>query len=178
MNYLTQSAVCLLEQAAEKFKNRTVFEDKDGKISFAQLREKSRIVASELMKSVPTGRKNPVIVYLPKSINSIISFMGALYSASPYVPIDYAIPLARMVKTVDNLCPAAIITDSEAKRPVQRWAGCQRPAMPLLGQSANVFIFQGAATPWLGLEFCVIFLSPVKRYSLLRVITDKSSARP
>lgn len=119
MNYLTQSAVCLLEQAAEKFKNRTVFEDKDSKISFAQLREKSRIVASELMKSVPTGRKNPVIVYLPKSINSIISFMGALYSASPYVPIDYAIPLARMVKTVDNLCPAAIITDSEGREKLE-----------------------------------------------------------
>ena len=115
MNYLMQSAVCLLEQAAEKFKNRTVFEDKDGEISFTQLREKSRILASGIMKSVPTGRKSPVIVYLPKSINSIISFMGAMYSASPYVPIDYAIPLARMEKTVENLCPKAIITDHGGK---------------------------------------------------------------
>lgn len=115
MNYLMQSAVSLLEQAAEKFKNRTVFEDKDGEISFTQLREKSRILASGLMKSVPTGRKSPVIVYLPKSINSIISFMGAMYSASPYVPIDYAIPLARMEKTVENLCPTAIITDHGGK---------------------------------------------------------------
>ena len=32
---------CLLEQAAEKFKNKTVFEDKDGSISFEELREKA-----------------------------------------------------------------------------------------------------------------------------------------
>ena len=44
METMMQSAVCLLEQAAEKFKNKTVFEDKDGIISFEELREKSRII--------------------------------------------------------------------------------------------------------------------------------------
>ena len=39
METMMQSAVCLLEQAAEKFKNKTVFEDKDGSISFEELRE-------------------------------------------------------------------------------------------------------------------------------------------
>ena len=115
MDEMMQSTVCLLEQAAERFKDKIVFEDKDGIISFEDLRAKSRIVGSELMKRTATGRKSPVIVYLPKSINSIISFMGSLYSASPYVPIDYAIPLARMEKTIENLCPTAIITDSAGK---------------------------------------------------------------
>lgn len=50
-----------------------------------------------------------------ESIKSIISFMGSLYSASPYVPIDYAIPMARMEKTVENLHPTAIITDTDGK---------------------------------------------------------------
>ena len=47
-----QSAVCLLEQAAERFKNKIVFEDKDGAISFEDLRTKSRIVGSELLERV------------------------------------------------------------------------------------------------------------------------------
>ncbi len=115
MEPLMQSAVCLLDRAAEKFKDKTVFEDKDGKISFEELRVKSRQTASGLMESVTTGRKSPVIVYLPKSINSIISFMASLYSASPYVPIDYAIPLARMERTVENLNPTAIITDEAGR---------------------------------------------------------------
>ena len=136
METMMQSAVCLLEQAAEKFKNKTVFEDKDGSISFEELREKSRIIGSELIKRVETGRKCPVIVYLPKSIKSIISFMGSLYSASPYVPIDYAIPMARMEKTVENLHPTAIITERYLylmslqtdkpmmRRLISRWAVC------------------------------------------------------
>ena len=33
----------------------------------------------------------------------------------PYVPIDYAIPMARMEKTVENLHPTAIITDTDGK---------------------------------------------------------------
>lgn len=115
METMMQSAVCLLEQAAEKFKGKTAFEDMDGIISFKDLRLKSRIVGSELLKRVQTGRKFPVIVYLPKSIKSIISFMGSLYSASPYVPIDYSIPMARMEKTVENLKPTAIITDVDGK---------------------------------------------------------------
>ena len=57
MNYMMQSAVCLLEQAAERFKNKIVFEDKDGEISFEDLRTKSRIVGSELLERVETGRK-------------------------------------------------------------------------------------------------------------------------
>lgn len=126
METMMQSAVCLLEQAAEKFKNKTVFEDKDGSISFEELREKSRIIGSELIKRVETGRKCPVIVYLPKSIKSIISFMGSLYSASPYVPIDYAIPMARMEKTVENLHPTAIITDTVGKTKLESLILTQR----------------------------------------------------
>ena len=41
METMMQSAVCLLEQAAEKFKNKTVFEDKDGSISFEGIERKA-----------------------------------------------------------------------------------------------------------------------------------------
>ena len=58
METMMQSAVCLLEQAAEKFKNKTVFEDKDGSISFKELREKSRIIGSELIKRVEKHKIN------------------------------------------------------------------------------------------------------------------------
>lgn len=115
MEIMMQSAVCLLERAADKFKNKTAFEDKDGTITFDELRNKSRIVASELIKNVTVGRKYPIAVYLPKSIGSIISFMGSLYAGSPYVPIDYAIPQERMKQTAKTLLPTAIITDSQGK---------------------------------------------------------------
>ena len=106
------SAVCLLERAAEKFGGRTAFEDGTLSVSFAELRRLSRQLAAGLVSKTRTGNLYPVIVYLPKSVKSIISFMGIMYAASPYVPIDYAIPLSRLEKTVENLDPSAIITDA------------------------------------------------------------------
>lgn len=115
MKNIMNSCVCLLERAAQLYGGKTVFEDKDGKISFSELRQKSQNAASYLINNCETGRLKPIIVYLPKSINSIIGFMGALYAGSPYVPIDYAIPMARMKKTIENLVPSVIVTDSEGK---------------------------------------------------------------
>lgn len=113
MKKLMNSCVCLLERASEMYGAKTAFEDKDGKISFFELRTEARRIGTALLNGCETGRMNPVIVYLPKSIKSIISFMGIMYAGSPYVPVDYAIPMARMEKTIENLNPAAIITDSE-----------------------------------------------------------------
>ena len=160
METMMQSAVCLLEQAAEKFKNKTVFEDKDGSISFEELREKSRIIGSELIKRVETGRKCPVIVYLPKSIKSIISFMGSLYSASPYVPIDYAIPMARMEKTVENLHPTAIITDTDGKAKLES-----------LNLDTEILIFDDATSALdLKTEADLYSELSVKKYDVTRII--------
>lgn len=103
------SIVNLLDNAAEKFPNRTAFEDKDGEITFADLKNRSLRIAAAIED---TGRTKPVIVYLEKSINSIICFMGIMYAKSPYVPMDYAVPINRFEKTAENLNPTAIITDT------------------------------------------------------------------
>lgn len=130
MKIMTNSAVSLLEAAAEKYKDRIAFEDKDGVISFDNLKSKSRCIATALIEKCETGKLKPVIVYLPKSINSIISFMGAMYASSPYVPIDYVIPMARLEKTIENLKPTAIITDNE---------GAER--LKAIDQNVTVLIF-------------------------------------
>ena len=115
MYKLYTSAVELLDTAAEKFGDRVAFRDAYGEITFAGLKTASRKLATALMTKADTGRTRPVMVYLPKSINSIVSFMGSMYSGSPYVPMDYAVPLARFCATAKNLCPTAVITDASGK---------------------------------------------------------------
>lgn len=107
------SAAELVDIAAQRFGNSIAFKDAFGKISFSELREKSRVLASRLMENADTGRTKPVMVYLPKGINSIVSFIGSMYVASPYVPMDYAVPMARFEATSKNLCPTAVITDHD-----------------------------------------------------------------
>jgi amino acid adenylation domain-containing protein len=108
MNTITE----LLQSAVIKFGEKTAFEDKDGSISFAELQKQAQSIAAALLNQVETGRTKPIIVYMEKSIKSIVSFIGIMYAASPYVPLDYLIPLNRFEKTAENLNPTAVITDA------------------------------------------------------------------
>lgn len=129
------SAVCLLERAAEKFGGRTAFEDGTLSVSFEELRRLSRRLAAGLLSKTSTGGMCPVIVYLPKSVKSIIGFMGIMYAASPYVPIDYAIPAARLEKTIENLKPSAVITDEQGAENLRK-----------IGVTTDVLLFDGLAS--------------------------------
>ncbi len=115
MDNLFTSSVQLVDYGAEKYGDRTAFADAYGEVSFSDLRILSRRLATALMASVPTGRTLPVMVYLPKSIKSIVAFMGSMYAQSPYVPMDYAVPMERLRITAQNLCPTVVITDRDGE---------------------------------------------------------------
>ena len=110
------SSVQLLERAGGLYGTAAAFRDSEGTISFIELKERSRAVAAGIMSRVKTGRTRPVMVYLPKSIRSIITFMGSMYAGSPYVPMDYNVPMARFAATADNLKPAAVVTDADGAK--------------------------------------------------------------
>ena len=91
------SAVKLLDRAAEKYKDKTAISDEWGEISFLELQKKGKAVGTALAKSTPDGyMPAPVMVYLKKSISCIVCFMGAMYSANPYVPTAYDMPANRI----------------------------------------------------------------------------------
>ena len=115
MDKLFTSSVQLVDYAAEKYGDNIAFSDAYAEISFSDLKKQAQTLASNLMAKVHTGRMLPVMVYLPKSIKSIVAFMGSMYAQSPYVPMDYQVPIARFSATANNLCPTAVITDAEGK---------------------------------------------------------------
>ena len=115
MNNLFTSAVELLDFASDRYGDSIAFSDAYGEISFFELKNASRKLATALINTTDTGRTRPVMVYLPKSIKAVVSFMGSMYASSPYVPMDYAVPMARFRLTAQNLRPTAVITDTEGK---------------------------------------------------------------
>lgn len=108
------SAVKMLDRAAGIYSDKIAIEDEWGHITFNELRHKGMVIGSVLIKS-STARPGilPVIVFMPKSLACVVSFMGALYSGNPYVPVDAHIPLSRLQKIIDNLHPGHIITTAE-----------------------------------------------------------------
>lgn len=109
MKVMMNSAVCLLEQAAVKYANKTAVSDENGSVTYEEYRRAGRTVGTALLQK---GGPCPVIVYLPKGIPALTSFMGAMYAGSPYVPVDAHIPMLRLTKIVASLAPCILITDA------------------------------------------------------------------
>lgn len=108
------SAVRLLDIAAEKFSSKTAVADEWGEMSFSELQRLGKSIASAIL---PSGSLEPVIVHLQKSAKCIACFMGAMYSGNPYVPVSYDMPQNRIQKIVDSLDGIGrIITDTEGAK--------------------------------------------------------------
>ena len=112
---IPNSAVRLLDAAAEKFGSKTAVTDEYESFSFDRLRALGLSIGTALIDSASDGyMSEPVMVYLPKSGKCIASFMGAMYSGNPYVPIAYDMPSNRIQKIADKLEGRGhIITDAD-----------------------------------------------------------------
>lgn len=108
------SAVRLLDRAAEKFKDKIAVKDEWGEITFSELQAQGKSVGTAIINADADGyMPSPVMVYLKKSISCLVCFMGAMYSANPYVPVAYDMPANRIQKIVDSLQGRGhIITDA------------------------------------------------------------------
>lgn len=110
MENLQNSAVMLLERAAELFPDNVAVSEEDSCITYRQYREISRAVGTGLLRR---GAPMPVVVYLPKGINALTCYMGTMYAGSPYVPVDVAIPMPRLEKIIASLAPCFVVTNVE-----------------------------------------------------------------
>lgn len=103
------SAVCMLDRAAENYADRCAVKDEQGSINYGEYRALSRRVATGLLNA--GSNRRPVVVYLPKSIRALTVYMGAQYCGCPYAPVDAHIPLARLEKIIESLRPGILVTD-------------------------------------------------------------------
>lgn len=107
-----------LDKTAEAYPDKIAFVDEKRKITFQELRTEAHHIANVLIES--DIFKQPVIVYLDKSVECVAAFSGVTYSGNFYSPIDTHMPKERIAKIVDKLSPAAIVTDrmhyEEAKK--------------------------------------------------------------
>ena len=96
------------------FPDNIAVEDVNGEISYKELDSLSDALATGIINSLGDGVRNlPILVYLPKQIESVVSYVGILKSGNPYVPVDYQIPMQRLQVTIDNLSPSIIIANDE-----------------------------------------------------------------
>lgn len=112
---MQRSVLEYLEETAKKLPDKTAVFDADTEITFSELRKKAIDVAYCLMDRMKK-KKEPVLIYLPKTVDCIVAFMGVLYSGNFYSPTDIRFPKDKLTKVVDELCPKVIIVNSKTKQ--------------------------------------------------------------
>ncbi len=100
----------LLEDAAGKFTVKTAYSDQEKSISFEEVLLKARAVGTYLLKN-NTG-EGPVAVMLKRSVDTIVVFLGVVYSGHAYAPVGLDIPDERREKILKRLKPSFIIDEA------------------------------------------------------------------
>ncbi len=80
-----------------------------------EYRSKSLAIAYKIVELNKGEMKKPVVVYLEKGKEVLVSFMGVAYSGCFYSPIDTEMPQSRVDKILEVLKPEIVITTNKLK---------------------------------------------------------------
>lgn len=97
------------EDTVTKYPAKVAVIDRDRSITFSDLRSKAVNIATLLSKAVDEFR-HPVAVLLDKSIESVYSDLGIVYSGNFFMNLDVAYPADRIKNILDLVKPCAIIS--------------------------------------------------------------------
>ncbi|HAG68619.1 MAG TPA: D-alanine--poly(phosphoribitol) ligase [Lachnospiraceae bacterium] len=110
------SIIEMLEKTAGAFPDRTAFSDPDESITFKELLTEVQRTAALFIKGTAQVCVRPeaaVGFYLEKSVRAVPVMLGAVSAGGFYSFIDIRQPSERVLKILEILEPAAIITDEE-----------------------------------------------------------------
>ena len=108
-----------LDQTAGRLPDKIAFADEKKEVTFRELRTQAMALATQMLAK--TLFKKPVVIYLEKGVDVLVSFMGAAYSCNFYSPIDIEMPASRVNKILEVLQPALVITTADLKKVFEQY---------------------------------------------------------
>lgn len=106
---MRRNVIEYLMDSVQKYPNKVALLDEKREITFAELDYKARQLADTIIKRCGDTVNRPIAVYMEKSIDCIIAFLGIVYSGNFYSPIDVKMPVSRIERIVNVLQPVAVI---------------------------------------------------------------------
>lgn len=110
---MINSVLTWLNETAEKCPDRIAVVDECGSITYKEFKEKSYAIARTILDVNNSSTKKPIVVYLNKGKEVLVSFLGIAYSGCFYSPIDVDMPKPRVDKILEVLKPKIVITSRE-----------------------------------------------------------------
>lgn len=104
-----------LDKSVSLYPDKLAFSDSKNEATYSEVYAKAKAIGSAVIAS-GCGRNTPVVVFIDRNIESVISFMGVAMSGNFYVPIDRQLPVKRVELIINTLSPkAAIILEKDNK---------------------------------------------------------------
>ena len=101
-----------LELSGKRFPDKIAFADDKKSITFNDLIFQAKSIGTILANSTKGQIRQPVVVFVDRNVESVISFIAVIYSGNFYVPIDSKMPQQRVELIFDTLNPIAAIATS------------------------------------------------------------------
>ena len=98
-----------LEEAAAKFPDKLAFVDERNEIRYGNLLQEAQSLGFAIHTKTNAASRQPIVVFVDRNIESLVSFMGVAYSGNFYVPIDIQMPKMRIELILQTLNPIAML---------------------------------------------------------------------
>jgi|WetSurSiteA1Bulk_404760.scaffolds.fasta_scaffold13435_1 D-alanine--poly(phosphoribitol) ligase subunit 1 len=98
-----------LEKSNKKFPDKIVFAEGNKNITYSALVDNARRIGTCILDETNVARRQPIVVFVDRNIESLVSFMGIAYSGNFYVPIDIQMPKLRVKLILETLRPIAVV---------------------------------------------------------------------
>ena len=85
----------------------------DQSIKFNELKIKAEEFGSYLLRLTDNCVHNPIAVFLPKEINTVIADLGIMYSSNPFMNLDVKTPKERIMNIFELVKPAAAVSSKK-----------------------------------------------------------------
>ena len=108
-----------LEYSYEKKTHKIVFSDEHNEITYEELVDKSKRIGSWISKRNNMKNK-PIAVLIDRNIESLVMFLGVVYSGNFYVPIDMNLPNERIKSMFCTISPITIIGFESYRNPIEQ----------------------------------------------------------
>lgn len=105
-----------LDQTASRYPDKIAFVDSRRSITFGALQHEAFHIASKLISL--NIHKSPVAIFLDKTVECPVAFMGVAYSGNFYTMIDVKMPTERVHKILDTLDCKVILTNNKYKEKI------------------------------------------------------------
>ncbi len=107
-----------LEESAQKYPDKTAFADEHTSCTFKELEQTARRTGTALAKHFTP--RNPVPVFMEKSVETIGVFMGAVYAGCFYVLMDTKQPASRLQQILGILDSDVIVTSEKYLKDLEK----------------------------------------------------------